>query len=193
MSQSSILVLGSSSPARLELLKSINITPEVIYHPNINEEVLKKEKALEFSKRITLAKLNATLNQHSGNYIIVADTVIVKGSRIIGKPKSKQDAYNIISTLSGCNHRIITSLAVASPSGKYILKTYTNKMSVRALTKTELKSYIESDQWQGRAGGYSINGLFQRYITKINGSHSSIIGLPLNATYNLLTTLGYKV
>lgn len=195
MLQNKQLVLASSSPQRLEILKKIGIVPNYIVAPDIDETPKRNERPYEFVKRIALAKALA-VKGFDNCFILAADTVIVKGLQIIGKPKDSADALNIIKKLSGAQHKVLTGFTLKIPQNnniqeKIITKVVKTSVSVKRLSESELTNYINSNKWQGYSGGYSIQDCFEVFIKSISGSLTNVIGLPSQAVYHSLMGAGY--
>lgn len=195
MLQNKQLVLASSSPQRLQILKNIGIIPNYVVNPDIDETPKKNERPYEFVKRIAKAKAMA-VKGFDNCFILAADTVIVKGLQIIGKPINSADAFHIIKKLSGAQHKVLTGFTLKIPQhknaqAKIITKVIKTDVKVKRLSETDVQNYIDSNKWQGYAGGYSIQGCFEVFIKSINGSLTNVIGLPSQAVYHSLVGNGY--
>jgi septum formation protein len=187
------IILGSSSPQRLSLLKKINIEPTLTVSPNVDESVLKKEKPLEYVKRIAKAKALAVQHLHPNTFIISADTSVIVGANILGKPRDAIEALNFLDMLSGRSHRVITAYCVISNEGRVVVKYDTTRVKIKSLSVLEKEFYLQSNEWQNKSGGYAIQGIFEIFVEQIVGSVSNVIGLPINKLYNTLNSLGYSV
>jgi len=187
------IVLGSSSPQRLSLLKKINIEPTLIVSPNVDESVLKKEKPLEYVKRIAKTKALAVQQFHPNTFIISADTSVIVGANILGKPRDAIEALKFLDMLSGRSHRVITAYCVISNEGRVVVKYDTTRVKIKSLSVLEKEFYLQSNEWQNKSGGYAIQGIFEIFVEQIVGSVSNVIGLPINKLYNTLNSLGYSV
>ena len=185
------LVLGSSSPRRLELLSQIGVFPDEIRRPDIDEKLTKGELPRTYCNRITLAKLNA-LPCKVDEVILCGDTTVALGRRILGKPKDKQQAIEYLISLSGRRHRVITAIAVRS-NNKTWTKDVVNTVKFKVLSRKEIEDYISTGDWNGKAGAYGIQGSASKFIPWIAGSFSAIVGLPLFETDNLLCKAGYTM
>ena len=185
------LVLGSSSPRRLDLLKQIGITPAVVCAADINEDPHKNELPQPYVVRLALEKNAVVAAQFPNDFIVTADTTVAVGRRIIGKPENKADAEKMIRLLSGRAHCVHTGVAVRAPDGKVVSRISSSRLKAKRLSDVEIAAYLQSDEWHGVAGAYRIQGLFAQYFLTIQGSPSGIIGLPLYETMQLLKGLGY--
>ncbi|MGV3278544.1 Maf family protein [Rickettsiales bacterium LUAb2] len=187
------LILASSSKARFNLLQQINITPDLVVASDIDETPNKHEKAFALVKRLSNSKALAIKQKYTSDYyILAADTVVCCGSKILGKPKDINEQEKFLNLLSGKKHKVITGLCVITPENITRIKVVSTAVKFKHLSKSEINHYLQSNQWQGKSGGYSIQGLAEIFIEQIIGSYSNIVGLPLSTTYKLLSGLGYK-
>lgn len=185
------LVLGSASPRRLELLAQIGITPDAIRPPDIDESPLKAEKPRDYVNRIARSKALA-LDLGEGEVALCADTTVALGRRILGKPEDEAEARRFLDLLSGRRHQVITSVAVRR--GDHVwLKDQMTRVEMKVLSAREVDSYIATGDWQGKAGGYAIQGPAGAFIPWINGSFTGVVGLPLTVAVGLLTAAGFPV
>lgn len=191
------LVLASASPRRLALLAQIGITPDEVVAANIDETPLKGETPRLLALR--LARSKAEVVNASGAIILAADTVVAVGRRLLPKAETEQQARDCFALLSGRTHRVLTGVAVrtagfqpagGATAGKDAGGTRTRlaeaRVTFKRLSPAEIDTYIASNEWQGKAGGYAIQGLAARYVTNIIGSYTAIVGLPLYETANLI-------
>tara|TARA_B100000925_G_scaffold86635_1_gene62133 strand:- start:38 stop:625 length:588 start_codon:yes stop_codon:yes gene_type:complete len=185
-----LLILASASKARLELLKSVGISPEKIISTDINEKPKKNEKPLDYVFRIALEK-NKAVKKNSSEIVLSADTIVAVGRRILLKPNNIDEASSFLSLLSGRRHRVHTSICIFY-NHKFYQKNITTILKMKRLSDEEKKSYLESQEWRGKAGGYSIQGAASYFFPFISGSYSNVVGLPLTETINLLNGLGFK-
>ena len=144
---------------------------------------------MPYIRRIARAKATAVAKLLPNENILSADTVIVVGKKIIQKSPNAQTQEQVMRLLSGHTHRVITSVCLIDKSGKYHQRTVTTKIVMKHLTDKEIEEYIASNEWVGVAG-YKIEGMLAGYVKKIIGSYSSVIGLPLYETKNLLNGIG---
>ena len=182
-------ILASGSPQRRQLLTQIGYIPKKIQTANIDESVLKNEDPLPYIRRIARAKAQTVAKLIPNENILSADTIIVVGQRIIQKSPDAKTQEQVMRLLSGRTHRVITSVCLVDKSGKYHQRTITTKIVMKHLTDKEIEEYIASNEWVGVAG-YKIEGMLAGYVKKIIGSYSSVIGLPLFETKNLLNGIG---
>jgi len=179
-------ILGSASPRRLELLNQIGFTPDEIISAGIDETPLKQEAPTEFTKRITLAKLEAVAKQvQSDDVILTADTIVVAGRKILFKTDDENQARKHLEFLSGRRHRVYTAICVRG-NNKIYQKLVETRVKLKRLTGQEINEYINSGEWKGKAGGYGIQGKAGAFVIWLNGSYHNVVGLPLYETRNLL-------
>lgn len=185
------LVLASSSAQRLKLLNTVNIFPTEVLHTNINENALHKERAFSLVHRLSLEKLNSAKSKYTNSFIIAADTVVNRGTLILGKPRNSDEAKSFLQLLSGRKHKVITGLSACNPEGKISTKVIRTTVQFKHLSISDINSYIKSESWINKSGGYTIDGYAEMFIKQIIGSYSNILGLPLLVTCNMLKGLGY--
>ena len=185
------LILGSGSPRRLELLAQIGVVPDAVSPPDINEDVAKGELPRDYVKRIAAQK-SAAIIAGPHEIVLVADTTVALGRRIMGKPVDAAEARAFLSLLSGRRHKVITAVVVKRGDKTWARDVQTTVMMKR-LSQPEIDSYIASDDWRGKAGGYAIQGPAGAFIPWINGSFTGVVGLPLAETATLLASAGYPI
>ena len=192
-----LFILASSSPRRLELLNKIGVIPSEVIPADIDESVIKGERPTEYVKRVALAKafkVAENIANKENLYILSADTIVVKGLRILGKPVDSKQEESFLKLLSGGNHKVLTAFCILryqNNTVKKILKVVQSSVSVKLLNTQEINKYIAGGEWEGKSGGYSIQGNFEMFVKSINGSISNIVGLPILQVYNSLFGLGY--
>ena len=184
------LILGSGSPRRLELLGQLGIVPDAIQSPDIDETPLPREKPRAYCNRITAAKL-AAFEPAAGEIVLCADTTVALGRRIMGKPEDRAQAAQFLNDLSGRRHRVITALGVRTAERSW-QKDVVTTVAMKRLGAVELSAYLDSNDWQGKAGGYAIQGPAGAFIPWIQGSYSAVMGLPVAEAAALLRTAGLE-
>ncbi|MGH1371646.1 Maf family protein [Planktotalea sp.] len=185
------LILGSGSPRRLELLAQIGLTPDEIRAPDIDETPQKGEQPRPYCARMTREKV-AAVPASTDELVLCADTTVALGRRIMGKPEDAGEAAEFLLALSGRRHRVITAVAVKLGDKVWERDVVTN-VKMKRLSDIELNSYLASNDWQGKAGGYAIQGPASAFIPWISGSFSAVVGLPLAESAALLAAAGYPV
>ena len=187
------LVLASASPRRRDLLAQIGIIPNAIQPADIDETPRNGEAPRLLAKRLAYEKCAVVLRNISNpSFVIAADTVVSVGRRALPKAESENDATNCLELLSGRSHRVFTGLSVAAPSGRQSTKIIETRVTFKRLSQEEKAHYIASKEWEGKAGGYAIQGLAAAFVSSINGSYTSIVGLPLYETNLMLRGLGFR-
>ena len=185
------LILGSASPRRQALLAQIGLRPDAIIPPVIDETPLKGELPRAYCARIARAKTLA-IAAAPDDMVLCADTTVALGRRILGKPDDKAQATQFLLALGGRRHQVITAIALKYGDQIWI-REVVSQVKMKRLSELELKSYLDSNEWQGKAGGYAIQGMAEAFIPWISGSFSAIVGLPVAETAALLATAGYPV
>ncbi|MSP52604.1 MAG: septum formation protein Maf [Alphaproteobacteria bacterium] len=185
------LVLASSSPRRLALLQNAGLTPDEVRAADIDETVGRGEEPAALAKRLALAKARAVAQLGVGSFVIGADTVVARGRRSLGKPGDAAAARTCLNLLSGRRHRVHTGLCVIAPDGRTRTRLVTTGVTFKRLTLAEIESYVASQEWRDKAGGYAIQGRAAAFILRVNGSPSNVVGLPLYETIALLVGLGF--
>jgi septum formation protein len=186
------LVLASSSPRRRELLAQVGIVPDAIDPADIDERPQPQELPLRHAERLAAEKARLVAQRHPGAFILGADTVVACGRRILPKAETVDEARQCLALLSGRRHRVYGGIAVITPAGKLAQRRVTTSVAMKRLTPREIEDYLASKEWQGKAGGYAIQGLAARFVRGIIGSYSNIVGLPLFETLALLEGQGFR-
>jgi septum formation protein len=189
------LVLASASPRRLALLDQIGLVPDKIIASDIDETPLPSEKPRAHAVRLAAGKAEAVFatGEASGAFILAADTVVGVGARILPKTEHEAQARACLALLSGRGHRVFTAMQLITPDGQRKSRCVETRVSFKALSSREQDAYIASGEWQGKAGGYAIQGLAAAFVTALVGSHSAVVGLPLFETAQLLSGCGYPL
>lgn len=185
------LILASASPRRVDLLSQIGLTPDDIVPAHIDETPLKDELPTEMARRLGAAKAQAIASDHPGDIVIACDTVVAVGRRILDKAESEEDARRFLKLLSGRRHMVHGGLSIIGPDGKSHDRLVSTAVIFKRLDKAELSAYLQSGEWNGKAGGYAIQGLAAAFARKVSGSYSNVVGLPLFETSMLLKGIGY--
>jgi septum formation protein len=187
-----MLVLASASPRRVELLRQIGIVPDHIDPAEIDETPLRGELPPGHVLRLAEAKARAVMPRHPGAFILAADTVVACGRRILPKAEDAATARACLTLLSGRRHRVYGAIALVTPGGEVAVRRVMSQVAFKRLSDPEMRAYLESGEWQGKAGGYAIQGKAAALIPFVSGSYSSVVGLPLYETAQLLAGRGYR-
>jgi septum formation protein len=191
----SFIYLASQSPRRRELLSQLGVTYQLLL-ADVSEDVeslehrIGRETPRHYVQRVTALKAGAALvrlkqSSKAKAPVLTADTTVAIGSRIFGKPASAEEAAEFLVAFSGRTHWVFTAVAVAL-GGKLDLIVSESRVTMKTLSSTEIKRYLLSGEYEGKAGGYAIQGRAAAFVTEIKGSHSGIVGLPLAETAQLL-------
>ncbi len=187
------LVLASASPRRLDLLMRIKVTPDTIAPADIDETPQAGEKPLDYARRMSAEKADAVADAYSGSFILSGDTVVAVGRRILPKAENEAEARQCLSLISGRRHRVLSAVTLVRPDGSTRHKLSETTVTFKRLETREIDAYIASGEWQGKAGGYAIQGAAEALIRRISGSYSGVMGLPLYEVRTLLISGGYAL
>ena len=193
------LVLASASPRRLTLLQQIGIEPDALLPADIDETPQKGESPRSLAVRLANDKAMAAVRvmrtraDLAGAFLVAADTVVSVGRRILPKCEMSEEAAQCLRLLSGRAHRVHTGLCLVTPKGATRRRLIETRVRFKRLSRMDMDAYLASGEWRGKAGGYAIQGLAGAFAIKIIGSYSSVVGLPLYETMNLLVGEGYVV
>ena len=180
------LVLASASPRRLDLLRQVGIEPAKIDPAHIDETPGPRELPRAYALRMAKAKLAAVACRHPSAVVLAADSVVACGRRILPKAESIEEARTCLALLSGRRHRVLGGVAVGGASGAVHTRLVETAVRFKRLEPAEIDDYIQSGEWQGKAGGYAIQGRAALFVAFISGSYSNVVGLPLFETAALL-------
>ena len=185
------LILASASPRRRDLLAQIGIEPSVFDAADIDETPLKGELPSPHALRLARGKAETVAARWPHSFVLAADTVVACGRRILPKAETSAQAKECLKLLSGRRHRVLTGVCVIAPDGKRSEKVVTTQVAFSRLDATEMEAYLLGGEWQGKAGGYAIQGKAAVFVRWIGGSYSNVVGLPLQECYAMLRGLGY--
>jgi septum formation protein len=142
--------------------------------------------------RLAREKARAVAARAPGDFVLAADTVVAVGRRILPKAETEDQAIKCLALLSGRNHMVLTAVAVIAPDGREASRLVETRVQVKLLSDTEKADYLAGGEWRGKAGGYAVQGVAGGFIIDLHGSYTSVVGLPLYETLNLLRGLGWK-
>ena len=209
------LVLASGSPRRSELLRQVSI-PFRVHVPEVDELSIRHASPVRLARELAVAKaltaameLAAARESSTGEdegadrpadpdeWILAADTVVAIGLRILEKPADRAEAFAMISRLAGRTHRVITGVAllvpgrprgpITAPARFLCVRHRITRVTFNRLSAAEIEWYLDRDEWHDVAGAYRVQGAAARYIRRIRGSYSNVVGLPLELVYSILT------
>ncbi len=186
------LILASASPRRLELLKQVGIKPDEVIPADIDETPIKGELPAELALRLAVSKAQAIAEKHADAFILAADTVVGAGRKILDKAEDEKYARYCLETLSGRRHHVYGGIALITPKGQIIKRCVDTLVQFKRLTPAEIETYIKGGEWDGKAGGYAIQGSAEIFIKFIRGSYSNVVGLSLYDIMKILDGAGFK-
>jgi septum formation protein len=191
------LILASSSPRRLALLRQVGIEPARVESPQVDETPLPREQPRAHALRLAQAKNAAVVARLAAEpgaepYVLASDTVVACGRRLLPKPPAEAEARRCLGLLSGRRHRVYGAVVVSGPGG-VAARVAMTMVQFKRLHPDDLDRYLASGEWHGKAGGYAIQGRAEAFVSAINGSYSNVVGLPLALTLDLLAGQGWRV
>lgn len=186
------LILASASPRRLDLLKQIGIIPDEVLPADIDETETKDEAPPCYAKRMAVEKAQKIAEQEKDAFILAADTVVACGKRILPKAEDKDTAIACLNLLSGRKHHVLGGIALITPAEKTLQRLVKTTVSFKRLSQKEHQDYLDSNEWDGKAGGYAIQGMAAQFIPTVAGSYTNVVGLSLFETAQMLHGAGYK-
>lgn len=199
---SDFIYLASQSPRRRQLLEQLGV-PHQLLLPDPGEDtesleaVLPGEPPARYVTRVTALKLQAALRRMSARGlppapVLCSDTTVARGRTIYGKPADAADAARMLRELSGGTHRVLTAVAVQR--GRLRQEALSDsQVTFAAMTAAQVRAYVASGEPMGKAGGYAVQGRAAAYISRISGSYSGIMGLPMHETAKLLRRFGFDL
>ncbi|WP_353141895.1 Maf-like protein [Acinetobacter pragensis] len=185
------LILASSSPRRKELLGQLGLNFD-IFSPDVDESVLADESAAVYVERLARVKAQAIQLRFPAALIVAADTSLGVDGRILGKPESKQHAFEIWAQISGRKHDVFSGVCVRTKEQICSIVVRT-QVEFQTLSLQDMEDYWATGEPLGKAGAYAIQGIAARYIPRIEGSYSNVVGLPLHETAQLLMRFKMKI
>ncbi len=187
------IILASSSPRRVELLKQVGIDPE-IRPSEVPEEVDANSPVEELVQRLALKKARASANVFLKSLIIGADTIVCRGKKVYGKPKNFSQAVEMLQSLNGKAHKVITGIAVLEhPGGRFMTGFEETRVFFKTLSDDEIISYVNSGESFDKAGGYGIQGKGALLVKRIEGDYFNVVGLPLQKLNQILANWGINL
>ncbi|MBL3594760.1 septum formation inhibitor Maf [Rhodovulum sulfidophilum] len=185
------LILGSQSPRRKQLLAQIGVIPDDVRPADIDETPHRGELPRPYCIRLAAEKARAVVAA-GDELVLSADTTVALGRRILGKPADAGEAAAFLYAMSGRRHRVVTAVALRLGDRIWECDVVT-QVRMKQLTDAEINAYLASGEWQGKAGGYGIQGRAGAFVPWIGGSFTAVVGLPLAETATLLRAAGYPL
>lgn len=175
----------------MALLAQIGVIPDAVTPTDIDETPLKGEVPRQLAQRLARAKAAAAATPDA--YVLAADTVVGCGRRIVGKAEDVAQARQFLELLSGRRHRVLTAVVLVAPDGRRAERVSDSVVGFARLSPAQRQAYLDSGEWEGKAGGYAIQGQAAGFIRFLSGSYSGVVGLPLFETAQLLRGLGFPL
>lgn len=185
------LILASASPRRRELLARLGITADAVQAADIDETPAPGELPRAYARR--MAREKAAAIGAADMHVLAGDTVVSCGRRILPKAEDESTARMCLALLSGRRHRVLSAVALRHPDGTLHERLSETIVRFKPLSSEEIDSYVRLGDWDGKAGGYAIQGSAEGLIAWISGSHSAVVGLPLFETRALLKAAGFPL
>ncbi len=194
-----VLILASASPRRVALLEQVGLKPDLLTPVDIDETPHRRETPRDYVRRMAREKLEAAKilplvkEIFRPRYLLTADTVVAAGRRILNKTEDVEEARAHLKLLSGRSHKVLTAVCLLTPEGRLRTRLVDTKVRFKRLSRDELEAYLRSDEWRGKAGAYAIQGLAAAFVRQLNGSYTSVVGLPVYEVVQLLAGNGFPV
>ena len=185
------LILASQSPRRKQLLADAGVNIDLIAAADIDEAPDTDERPVPYALRMAQQKAAVIAAEHPGQFVLAADTVVACGRRILPKAETCEQAKACLDRLSGRSHRVYGGICLCLPDGEVRTRLSVSHVKFRLLDAADKRAYLASGEWQGKAGGYAIQGRAGLYIRQITGSYSNIVGLDMHKVAGLLLAAGF--
>ena len=196
------IYLASQSPRRAQLLAQLGVhyellLPDASEDTELLEEVLHNEAPLHYVRRVTQLKLDAALQRLKRRGlpaapVLCSDTTVARGRLIYAKPADAPGARRMLTELSNTTHRVLTAVAIGTPR-KREQAVSESRVTFADMSRHQIQAYVASGEPMGKAGAYAVQGRAAAFISRIDGSYSGIMGLPMYETAQLLRFFGFKV
>ncbi|WP_239804928.1 Maf family protein [Croceicoccus hydrothermalis] len=185
------LILASASPRRAELLSRLGLAPARIAPADIDETPCDGELPRAYARRMAREKAEAV--RDDTGHVLAGDTVVALGRRILPKSEDADTARACLTLMSGRRHSVLSAIALRAPDGTIRERLSETIVRFKVLSHEEIAAYIASGEWDGKAGGYALQGMAEALVQWIRGSHSGVVGLPLYETRALLKSAGFAI
>jgi septum formation protein len=187
------LILASTSPRRISLMRQHGYTFEVLAPPD-NEPSLPAESTSpqEYAEAVSLFKARSVATIAKG-WILAGDTVVALGARIFGKPADRGDARRILQTLQATTQLVITGVTLLdTTTSNHLVRSESTSVVMKPMSNAVIESYLDTNAWVGKAGAYGIQDEGDGFIERIEGSFTNVVGLPMDLVASLLSEWGYR-
>ena len=183
------LVLASASPRRAKLLTSAGIYFEV-QAADVDETPIPGESPEDLVQRLSVSKAEAVLKAYPGKVVLAADTVVEHDGEILGKPAGASQAMEMLQSLSGDTHEVMTGFTLCFPGGRTLTQVVITEVEFRELSADEMQTYVDSGEPLDKAGAYGIQAGAAGFVKEIRGSYTNVVGLPLAEVLEVLCNTG---
>ena len=184
------LILASQSPRRADILRQLGLEPEVL-PADVDESLLQQERPAEYVERLARAKAGLIAEREREALVVGGDTIVVHKDAILGKPKDQEEAFDMLSDLSGSRHEVLSGIAVAGPHG-IISTVSTATVRMRTYDRNTSAAYVATGEPMDKAGGYGIQGLGASLVESVDGDYYAVIGFPVASFVDLLEAIGFR-
>lgn len=184
------LILASASPRRQELLREAGISFEVS-PAHIHEERQPGEVPLDYALRLAREKAEAVAAKNPGRYVLGADTIVIVEDEVLEKPADPADAARMLRRLSGRGHQVITAVSLVTAKRHKDTHACTTQVFFRELEEEEIQQYIATKEPMDKAGAYAIQGGAARWVSRMEGEYSNVVGLPVSLVTEMLRANGF--
>jgi septum formation protein len=182
---SSPIVLASASPRRAEILATLGI-PFVVDPADVPEEILAGESGESAAERLAAAKADQVSRRHPAEWVLAADTLVLLDGEALGKPKDDADAARMLRRIAGREHRVVTAVRLGRGAEKSRGLVDVSRVRIAPLSEGEIRWYVATGEPRDKAGSYAVQGLGARFIERVEGSFTNVMGLPARGVYRLL-------
>ena len=184
------LILASGSPQRKLLLEEAGYRFTVIVPPlEEPDDILAKLLPSQQAEALSFFKARCVADMHPNCLVLGADTIVALGGEVMGKPADADDARRMLRALSGKRQAVITGVTLLGPGGERLIASDVTNVTMRPISPTEIEDYIASGEWMGKAGAYAIQETADRFVQKLEGSFSNVVGLPMEMIEKMLGEL----
>jgi septum formation protein len=181
------VILASASPRRAELLRAAGIDFDV-QPADVDESIGGGELPIEYVSRLAEAKGRLVYERDTARTVLAADTAVIVDAHILGKPGDEADARRMLRLLSDRKHEVLTAVSVFHPGEIVDTRVEVTSVEFAPLSESDIDWYVSSGEPMDKAGAYAVQGLASRFVTRIEGSYSNVVGLPVALVYQMLTT-----
>jgi septum formation protein len=179
------LILASSSPRRRELLQAAGIE-FTVQSADVPEVRAPKESPLDYGKRLAHDKASAVAAKNPGAFVLGADTIVLVDDAVLEKPADGADAARMLRLLSNRSHQVVTAVCLIDPRGKAHVESETTDVFFTEMSEQDIADYVATDEPMDKAGAYAIQGIASRWVYRIYGDYSNVVGLPVARVWRML-------